>query len=205
MKKLSAFILAVILVIIPSCSGNQDGSAKIQTPMVDVAALEQELVQPKDELSMAQDTIARQQANLNEFALQVTNAAEQRDKAYEKISLLQRQIDSLKAMQVPWPGLNIYLNPERTISVKTDEEFIIKYDTGNELFITSLDEVHDEAFIYYIGRQGAWGIGNLDLPGVVWFSFKALKPGETQIKVSHLGHFGMGPINPETFNVVITE
>jgi hypothetical protein len=205
MKKLIVFALTIIL-LTGSCRGNQGGSTKIQTPTVDVTALEQELAQTKDDLTKAHDIIARQQANLDEFALQVTNAAEQRDAAYNTIRNLQRRYDSLLAKQNPWPGLNIYADPTRTINVKAGEEFVIWYDLDNEMFIVSLDEFHDDTFIKSVAKIGAYsGTDDQNVHGVGWFLFRAVKAGNTQITVQHTGHLMYGVEDVETFNVVITD
>jgi hypothetical protein len=205
MRRFFITLPAIVMLLLPACTRTTTVYETITNQTVSTSNVTQELAETKEELARAQDTIIRQQANLDEFAKQVTNAAEQRNAAYQKVTQLQWQVDAMIAKQVPTLSLNIYVDPARTILVKTGEEFIIRYDLGNEIFITAVDEFHEEDFIHVTGMKKAYHILNNDLPGVAWFTFKAVKPGETQITISHMGHLGIGPVNPQTFNVVITD
>jgi hypothetical protein len=194
-------ISLILLFSFTSCGvspGDYDSlKAELEQAKADIAALQAQVAE-------AEQTISAQQETINTFADNIERLFDQRNQAWDENDQLQRDLDFANAIQVPWPEFNIYVDPARSITVKAGEEFVIKYDLDNEMFIVSTNEFHDEA---YISNEGRWVIERnifSSLPGVGWFLFKARRPGNTQITINHVGHLIYAIEDPVTFEVVIT-
>ena len=103
-------------------------------------------------------------------------------------------------------GAKTYTDPGQTINIGVNQEFVIALD-ANPTTGYDWQESHDEAMLeltektYELGKtakQGMVGAGGVD-----YFTFKALKAGETKITIVYKRVWEAESIDQKTFTVNI--
>ena len=104
-------------------------------------------------------------------------------------------------------GVKTYIDPEKTISVSVDQEFVIALDS-NPTTGYDWEESYDESMLRldeteskYVVDEKAEGL--VGAGGTQYFRFKALKTGKTEITLVYKRHWETEILEQKVFSVDI--
>lgn len=104
--------------------------------------------------------------------------------------------------QPPWPDVSVYNDTAQTIEVKVGEEFAFGFDTFAPGGL-GWYEKHDDKMLSLLDKEGILLKPEYPSNENIWFLFKALKAGKTQITFTY-SHGEGSPMNDQkVFNIDI--
>ncbi|MDP2730854.1 MAG: SBBP repeat-containing protein [Dehalococcoidales bacterium] len=82
--------------------------------------------------------------------------------------------------QSPWPDVPVYTDPGKVVETRVGLEFAFGFETVTRL-PGGWEESHDENIVSLVGNELVMNQTSGTVSGTTWYSFKALKLGETRI------------------------